>query len=101
MFEIEIIWQQCLILLKEQFGEDSYNTWFRQLRARMVNDQLKIVANNRLVHDFIKNKFWDRINNILTELTNGTNIELIVETNTIVAQATTSNDSNDKPTARA
>jgi len=100
MFEIEIIWQQCLILLKEQFGEESYNTWFRQLRARMVNDQLKIVANNRLVHDFIKNKFWDRINNILTELTNGTNIELIVETNT-VSQLTTSFASNSKSTTKA
>ena len=99
MFEIEIIWQQCLILLKEQFGAESYNTWFRQLRAKMVNDQLKIVANNRLVHDFIKNKFWDRINNILTELTNGTNIELIVEANSMAAQPTTSNIRNETPIA--
>jgi chromosomal replication initiator protein len=99
MFEIEIIWQQCLILLKEQFGEESYNTWFRQLRAKMVDNQLKIVANNRLVHDFIKNKFWDRINNILSELTNSSNIELTFETNNRIQPiATHLQPSNDKPT---
>jgi chromosomal replication initiator protein len=71
MLEMDIIWQQCLLLLKEQFGEQDYNTWFKQLNARLDNDKIQIIANNRLVQDFIKNKYWDRIKTIIHELTGG------------------------------
>jgi len=80
MLEIDIIWQQCLVLLKDQFGEQDYNTWFKQLNAKLNNDKLQISANNRLVQDFIKNKYWDRISNIISELTGGGIVaELLVD----------------------
>lgn len=82
MLEVDIIWQQCLVLLKDQFGEQDYNTWFRLLKAKYADDKLQIVANNRLVQDFIKTKYWDRISNILSELTNGADTELVVAANT-------------------
>ena len=78
MLETDIIWQQCLILLKEQFGEQNYNTWFKQLQARYEDNKLQIIANNRLVQDFIRNKYLGQISNILNELTGGIDIELIV-----------------------
>jgi chromosomal replication initiator protein len=78
MLETDIIWQQCLILLKEQFGEQNYNTWFRQLTIRYQNNKLQIIANNRLVQDFVSNKYLTQISNILNELTGGVDIELIV-----------------------
>jgi chromosomal replication initiator protein len=83
MLEIDIIWQQCLVLLKDQFGEQDYNTWFKQLDAKLVNDKLQISANNRLVQDFIKNKYWDRISNVINELTGGgITAELLVHSST-------------------
>ncbi len=78
MLETDIIWQQCLILLKEQFGEQDFNTWFKQLQARYKDNKLQIIANNRLVQDFIRNKYLTQISNILNELTGGVDIELIV-----------------------
>lgn len=78
MVETDIIWQQCLILLKEQFGEQDYNTWFRLLKARFENGKLQIITSNRLVQDFIQNKYWTQISNILNELTGGVTCELIV-----------------------
>ena len=78
MLETDIIWQQCLILLKEQFGEQDFNTWFKQLQARYKDNKLQIIANNRLVQDFIRNKYLSQISNILNELTGGVEIELIV-----------------------
>lgn len=86
MLEIDIIWQQCLVLLKDQFGEQDYNTWFKQLTARLSDDKIQIVASNRLIQDFIKNKYWDRINNIISELTGGT----------IIAELYADSDSNKK-----
>ena len=78
MVETDIIWQQCLILLKEQFGEQDYNTWFRLLKARYQDGKFQIIAGNRLVQDFIQNKYFSQINNILNELTGGVSVELIV-----------------------
>ncbi len=78
MVEIDIIWQQCLILLKDQFGEQDYNTWFRSLKALYAKEKIQIIASNRLVQDFIRNKYWDRITTILDELTGGIPSELIV-----------------------
>ncbi|MDQ5921354.1 MAG: chromosomal replication initiator protein [Pseudomonadota bacterium] len=81
MVETDIIWQQCLILLKEQFGEDNYNTWFKLLRAKYADNKLQVVASNRLVQDFIQNKYWAQISNIINELTGGVESELIVGEN--------------------
>lgn len=78
MVETDIIWQQCLILLKEQFGEQDYNTWFKLLKARFENGKFQIVASNRLVQDFVQNKYFNQISNILNELTGGISVELVV-----------------------
>lgn len=77
--EINIVWQQCLLLLKDQFGNEVFNTWFKSLKIKESSSLIQIIATNRLVHSFIKDKYWHSIHNILTELTNGLNIEFIVE----------------------
>lgn len=67
------------MVLKDQFGDQDYNTWFKQLRVRFEDNHLIVIANNRLVHDFIQNKFWDRISNIISELTGNMASKLVVE----------------------
>lgn len=81
MEDIDIIWQQCLLLLKDHFGDNSYNTWFRQLKIRINNNVIEVVASNRLIQDFIKNKYWEKINAIMTGLSNGLKINLVVDDN--------------------
>ena len=78
MTEIEIIWQQCLSLLKDQYGQDEYNTWFKLLRIRVEDQKLQVLASNRLIQGFIKNKYWDKISSLLNELSNDMPNELIV-----------------------
>lgn len=79
MIEIETIWQQCLTLLKGQFSEQDFKTWIKPLSAKLDNDTIKVTANNRLVQDFVKNKYWNQINSILTELSGGLHNELAVQ----------------------
>lgn len=79
MTEIETIWQQCLTLLKGQFSEQDFNTWIRLLNIKLENNKIKIIANNRLVQDFVKNKYWGQISSILNELTGGVENELVVK----------------------
>ena len=78
MTEIEIIWQQCLSLLKDQYGQEEYNTWFKLLKIRVEDEKLQVLASNRLIQGFIKNKYWDKISSLLNELSSGMPNELLV-----------------------
>lgn len=76
--EITVIWQQCLSLLREQLSEQVCNTWLSGLKLKLEDEQLNVIASNRLVHDFIKNKYWDKIKQVLDVLGNGMPCELVV-----------------------
>lgn len=95
MIEIETIWQQCLTLLRGQFNEQEFNTWISALNAKLENNKIQVIANNRLVQDFVKNKYWSQISSILSELTSGIENELIVRSaaKTSTSQAATSTKS--------
>ncbi len=99
--DINILWQQCLTLLKDQFGEQVYNTWIVGLEVQYEDDQFQIIASNMLVHDFIKNKYWDKISQVLEVLSNGIPAELIVrkktEKRTVMAGSVATRTPNEKP----
>ncbi len=81
MTEFEIVWQQCVMLIKEQgiISDAEYNTWFRNLIPRANNSKMEVVAGNRLIHDFINKKYWTKVSSILQELNNGTEVDFIVD----------------------
>ncbi|MBY0379348.1 MAG: chromosomal replication initiator protein DnaA [Burkholderiales bacterium] len=79
--DTSVVWQQCLSLLKEQLGEQVYNTWLVGLSLKLEKETLNVVASNRLVHDFIKNKFWDKISQVLCILGGGIPCNLVVAEN--------------------
>ena len=80
MNELEIIWQQCMMLIQEQkiVSEVEYNAWIKNLKLRIENGKLEVVAGNRLVHDFVVKKYWTKIKNLLDELSGGAVVELVV-----------------------
>lgn len=80
MNELEIIWQQCMMLIQEQniLTEVEYNTWIKNLKLRAENGKLEVVAGNRLIHDFVVKKYWVKIKNLLNELSGGITVELVV-----------------------
>ena len=102
MLDIDAIWQQCLSLLKNKFGDKEYNTWFRLLHAKYEDDTIKITASNRLVADFVKNKYWDTISSLMNDLAADVPSELIVKSSQATAttktktQASTSHGSTPK-----
>ena len=79
MLEKETVWQQCLVLLKEEFGQEVYNVWFKSLGFDFQENIVNIYSSNRLVQDFIKNRYWPKIMQILTELTGCENINLLID----------------------
>lgn len=75
------LWQDCLGQLQHELPAQQYNTWIRPLVASTDdNGQLSLSAPNRFVKDWVKDKYLQRIQEILSELNGGriTHAEIVV-----------------------
>lgn len=54
-------WQSCLERLQTELPAQQYNTWIKPLRAEEKADQLRLLAPNRFIKDWVKGKFLERI----------------------------------------
>ena len=62
------VWQKCLKYLEAELTTQQYNTWIRPLHAVETPETLELLAPNRFVLDWIREKYSDRIETLLTEL---------------------------------
>ena len=62
------LWQQCLRQLENELSPQQYNTWIRPLQAVEGGDGVEILAPNRFVLDWIRDKYCSRIQSILDGL---------------------------------
>ncbi len=74
------LWQDCLGHLQHELPAQQYNTWIRPLLANADSGQLVLSAPNRFVKDWVKDKYLQRIQEILSDLNGGliTRVELAV-----------------------
>lgn len=74
------LWQDCLGHLQHELPAQQYNTWIRPLMADDASGQLVLSAPNRFVRDWVKDKYLQRIQEILSDLNSGriTRVELTV-----------------------
>ena len=78
------VWADCLKILKEELPSQQYNTWLRPLQGEYVKGVLCLFAPNKFVLDWVKEKFLDRIQELLAETLDNdgqpVNIELKIGT---------------------
>ena len=76
-------WQQCLEHLQTHIEKTEYNTWVKLLQPHYVDaTTLEIAANNMLIHDCVKHKYWEQILRTIRSLSNETiNATLVVKPN--------------------
>ena len=75
------LWQDCLGQLQHELPAQQYNTWIRPLVASTDdNGQLSLSAPNRFVKDWVKDKYLQRIQEIMSELNGGliTHVDVVV-----------------------
>lgn len=65
------LWQKCMSILRDELPSQQFNTWLRPLKAIADDDELCLLAPNRFVLDWVKDKFLPRIEEILNELYDG------------------------------
>ena len=62
------LWQTCLGYLEQEFPSQQFNTWIRPLKAEQGDDaQLRLLAPNRFVMDWVSDKYLKRIKELLNE----------------------------------
>jgi chromosomal replication initiator protein len=62
------LWKQCLDHLEGELSEQQLNTWIRPLHAIEQHDELRLLAPNRFVQDWVKDHFIVRINQVVISL---------------------------------
>ena len=65
------LWHDCLGQLQHELPAQQYNTWIRPLRVDSEEGQLVLSAPNRFVKDWVKDKYLQRIQEIMSELNGG------------------------------
>ena len=68
----DVIWHQCQSQLRSELPEQQYNTWIRPLtigQSQVTTEgELCLLAPNRFIQDWVKNKFTQRIEELCSQL---------------------------------
>ena len=64
----ESVWQQCLSELEIELPSQQFNTWIRPLQVVENDQEVILSAPNRFVMDWVKEKYFDQIMAILSNL---------------------------------
>lgn len=62
------IWQECLLILQREMTSQQYNTWIRPLKVLSDEQDICLLAPNKFIADWIKDKFLQRMEEIICEL---------------------------------
>ena len=60
------LWQRCLSVLQEELPAQQFSMWIRPLQCVVTNNVLTLYAPNRFVLDWVRDKYVDRINELIT-----------------------------------
>lgn len=60
------LWQRCLSVLQEELPAQQFSMWIRPLQCVVTNNVLTLYAPNRFVLDWVRDKYVNRINELIT-----------------------------------
>ena len=66
------LWNKCVTTLEAEIPSQQFNTWIRPLQAIEGTTELKLLAPNKFVLDWVKENFINRIEETVAELVDGT-----------------------------
>jgi chromosomal replication initiator protein len=61
------VWKSCLSRLEQELSSQQFNTWIRPLQAINENGVLRLLAPNRFVMEWVRDRFVARIVEIATQ----------------------------------
>jgi len=73
------LWSRCQEQLAADVPEQQLNTWIRPLQAIEDKEQLRLLAPNRFVQDWVKQNYLKQIQPLAQSLTNNPSLTVIIE----------------------
>ncbi|HAZ80372.1 chromosomal replication initiator protein DnaA [Oceanospirillaceae bacterium] len=88
----QAIWQQCLACLQDELPSQQFNTWIRPLNVNENGRVIQLVAPNRFVQDWVRDKYFSRIRELVADYaTDATqDVELVVASSALSSQSQSS-----------
>ncbi|AZS51531.1 chromosomal replication initiator protein DnaA [Entomomonas moraniae] len=91
------LWQQCINILGDELPSQQFNTWIRPLQVDVNNEsELIIYAPNRFVLDWVNEKYFDRLQQLIAERSTDTPplLTLVIGSKAIINKVKSSPDNN-------
>lgn len=85
------LWPKCLDHLQEELSPQQFNTWIRPLQVEAVGADLKLLAPNRFVLEWVNDKFLSRIQEVILEIDSSTNHQVFLEIGSSGASSSSAN----------
>jgi chromosomal replication initiator protein len=85
---MENFWPTCLSRFEQELSAQQFNTWIKPLQAEFTNNALRILAPNKFVQQWVKERFLGKIETIAAELLpHNILIELAISEKKVVKKA--------------
>ncbi len=68
---MNLIWNNCLTKLENIISSSDFSTWIRPLQAIETNEQIKLLAPNKFVLDWVKQHYLTKIEESVLEFSDG------------------------------
>jgi len=79
------LWKICLDRLEEELPAQQFNTWIRPLQAKQAGGALQLLAPNRFVVDWVRERYLARLTEIVDQHAPGTAVGVGVGTQPVAA----------------
>lgn len=84
------LWDRCQAKLESELTQQQYNTWIRPLHVIEEGNSIRLLAPNRFVLDWVEDKYYKNISEILINLSNNNfKLDLAIGTSQPVKSAMT------------
>lgn len=65
-------WNNCLSRLENEIPSSDFSTWVRPLQVEEDDEQIRLLAPNRFVLDWVKQHYFAKFEDVIYEFSNGT-----------------------------
>jgi chromosomal replication initiator protein len=97
---MENFWPTCLSRFEQELSAQQFNTWIKPLQTELTGDALRILAPNKFVQQWVKERFLSKIELIAAELLpQNTLIELTICEKISTKNTVNSNLNKNSPSA--
>jgi chromosomal replication initiator protein len=65
---MEDFWPTCLSRFEKELSAQQFNTWIKPLEMQIGDNAIRLLAPNKFVQQWVKDRFWTKIEAIASEL---------------------------------